>query len=927
MPSNRCFLRAAAAVFLAAALMDAQERKDGPLDEADAMILQPYLDRTPLGDGLLAFPARPAPLVPLGELSRLLSLGITVQGAKGQASGFFISPKRRFALDLAGRTVEVEGRRMTFEATQVRPFKSDLYVDARLFQTWFPLELEIDLRASAIQIKAKERLPIQAAWDRDKRYGGKLGFAPDADPASQAPRYPSPYTFIDVPMVDLSASWRTAQRGSGAPVQGAVMAGGDLLWMSSEIYLTRDANGSFASSRGTLSRDDPSGGLLGPLHARHVALVDIPTPSLELAGSLPSGRGVLVDNYPTSYRATFAARTFRGPLPEGWTVELYQNGSLVSFQRSRADGQYEFMDVPMRFGLNQFRLVFHGPLGQRTERNYRLDIAQEQPPPGTFYYRAAGWRPRASYLTYPLVSLDPSAQPILLDPTHRTAVLAEAEYGLSTMFSVKSGFSRMAVSTGTHDYSVLGLRTILPFLSLQLNGAQDQAEKTDGTESRGLAAEGILMTGIGYSTMTLRRSEYRRGFYKLGVSERGEVIRTEDFADFSAPLPLKSFPLNLYLQHQRQVFLDSAFQSDRAQVTASLSRLSISPILTRIRSLRAGQESVRTEGSVFVSSFGENLNLLGSVTFAREQNRTRFQSWGLGADYRHGEGMLYRVTLQGSNGSLRDTAINASVTKMTGRIAYGIDASYARATGYTAGLRLSASFGREPRTGKGFMDARAMSSMGAVSASAFMDENLNGRRDPGERTLEDVRFKVGGSELPERRPDPKVALYSHVGRSQDLAFQVDEGSLEDASMRPTLPFYRILPRPGKVMTVDYPITIMGEVSGTTRLRKAGKTEELPGLELEVITPAGVSLKTKRSAYDGFFEFRDLPPGDYVLRITPEETRRLGLTHAPSRPIHIDAKKSFLEGLDLVVEEALPEAPPAPPPPTPPVREDPPPQKP
>ncbi|HEX9081752.1 MAG TPA: hypothetical protein VF768_05695, partial [Holophagaceae bacterium] len=838
-----------------------RDQDRAPLEEADAIILQPYLDRIPLGDGLLGFPGKPpAVLLPLGELSRLLSLGITVEGAKGLASGFFITPVRRFTLDLAARTVEVEGRRLAFEPGQVRPFKSDLYVDARLLQAWLPIDVRVDLRASAIQITARERLPIQAAWEREKRYGGKLGYAADPDALKEIPRYPAPYAGFDLPMADVLASWRTSQRGSTTPIQGAVMTAGDLLWMSSELFITRDANGSFASSRGTLFRDDPAGGILGPLRATHVELVDLSSSSLELAGPLPSGRGVLVDNYPTSYRSTFATRTFRGALADGWTVELYQNGSLVSFQRSRADGQYEFLDVPLRFGLNQFRLVFHGPLGQRMERNYRLDIAQEQPPPGTFYYRVAGWRPRGASTSTSLPSADPAAARSLLDPTHRVDLLAEGEYGLSRIFSAKAGFSRVAVPTGLHDYGVLGLRAVFPFLSLQLNGAEDRASLVDRPSPRGLAAEGVLMTGLGYTTLTLRRGEYRRGFYKLGVSDRGEVLRTEDFEDFSAPLPTPRVPLYLYLQHQRQAFLDSTYQSDRAQLTATLARVSLSPMVSRIRTARNGLETVRSEGSLYASSFGESLNLMGSVTFARERGRTSFQNWSLGADYRQDGGMLYRVGLQGTGGSLRDTTLTASVSRLTGRFAYGVDGQYSRNTGYSIGLRISASFGREPRTGSWIMDARTMSPLGAISATAYMDGNANGTRDPDERVLEDVGFKISGSRLPERRPDPTVALYTHVGRSQDLAFQVDEGTLEEASMRPEVPSFRILPRPGKFMKVDYPITLMGEVTGTTRIRKAGKTEELQGLEVEVVTSAGVSVKVKRSAYDGYFEFLDLPPG-------------------------------------------------------------------
>ena len=318
-------------------------------------------------------------LVPLGEICRLLGFGITLNPARTSASGLFIDRKRTFSLDLDTGIVEVAGRRVPLPKVARMP--RDIYVDARSLQAWFPLEVELLPKDSALVLTAKEKLPIQEIWERDRKYGlasmpryqgegtGTIGVPRDA-----------PYAFMDLPMADLNLAANRVAGSGGFSGAGSLALGGDLLWMSSDLLASRDSQGSWQSSRATLFREDAGAGLLGPMKARRLEMGDLlSSNALDLVGSLPQGRGFNVDNFPVTYRTRFTARTFRGGLVEGWVVELFQNDSLIGYQRSRPDGLYEFRDVPLQFGVNQFRLVFHGPLGQRQEKNYRLDIAQSQP--------------------------------------------------------------------------------------------------------------------------------------------------------------------------------------------------------------------------------------------------------------------------------------------------------------------------------------------------------------------------------------------------------------------------------------------------------------------------------------------------------------------------------------------------------------------
>jgi hypothetical protein len=875
-----------------------QEAMRKPLDENDVLFLLPSLSGRPLGDGIQVFPFPASALVPLGELCRLLALGIEVHAVEGRARGFFITPKRQFSLDLATCSVQVEDRKLSFQDGQVRPFGNDLYVDARLLEAWFPLELKVEFRDSALYLKSREQLPIQAAWDRDRQNARSLS-SWDPGEKGSAPRYPFPYTFASIPTVDLSMNWQTSQRSSSAPPSASVALGGDLLWMSSQLYLSRDNTGSFKSSRGTLFREDPSGELLGPLHARRFSLGDMQQgAALELAGGLPQGRGFLVDNYPTSFRSSFAMRTFRGPLQEGWSVELYQNNGLIAFQRARADGTYEFPSVPLRFGLNLFHLVFHGPLGQRREENHRFDIDQDQPAPGEFFYRFTGIRP-----TRQLVPDDVAVQNL---DENRPAFLAEAEYGLTSYLSAKSGLMTLHSPLGSRDYGVAGFRTVLPFLSMEFMGAADRDKGEGAASTQGLAAEVSLRTGFEYSSLQIKHAEYRRGFQPTMTLLSGRkdplTLRKEDAVNLFTTIPASQAPLNLGYQYQGQSYAEGgAFRRHRLQLSATLQNLSLSQSVGHSRDTSRRQNLQSLDGQSLLSTYFREYQLQGSLQYQRADGHMKMSSWGMTGNRHTASGMIYTGGIRGSAGGLKEASCFLNAMRQTGKFAYGADVGYARSSGYSVGVRLQISMGREPRTGRWITDAQPMTGTGAVSARAFADDNYNGTFDAGERILEGVQFRIAESEHPDRSPDPKVALYTQIGSGSYMDVEVDSTTLEDAAQQPAVPRFTILPRSGTFMKLDYPIVVLGEVTGTTRLRKNGRNEELAGLEIELLKASGEPVRVQRSAYDGYFEFRNLLPGEYRLRVTPREKERLKLKMMSERKLHIDLHKNLFEGQDLVIE--------------------------
>jgi hypothetical protein len=863
------------ALALLPAFQSAVAAAPAQVSEANMVLLEVRLGSMVVSDAVTAYEFGRDVYLPLGELARLLTLAIRVTPGAGRASGYILSEQRNFSLDLQERTVEIAGRREELDPSQVKLDGDEIYVASRLLARWLPVDLDFDLPSLALKVRPREQLPLQARLQRRER--GSLPGTPGGYIDPGYPRLATPYRLAGTPFIDQTLGFGLDQRGGGRNGGGRSMAASwtaylttDLLGMEAALYASRNLHAPSSAPRLTLGRHDPDGGLLGPLRASSVLFGSVPVPGVaNISGSSATGNGIALSNRPLDQPTSFDRHTLQGDLPPGWDVELYYNEALVGVRQSGPGGKYSFEDQPLAYGPNEFRLVFHGPLGQlRVERQSFL-LEQSALRRGALFYDLAAHRDREG----------------------RQRVLAQFEWGVSEYLNATAGWQRLPLLDATRSYANLGLRSYLNSFIL----TADAVEADDG----GRLAQLGLKTRVGGVALSASRARLD-GFTSEFFTPAGDPVRTRDEVRAEGLLllgPANFFPLSLQLR--RDVLASGAMQREvQGRLSAYRNGTAVSNAL-RWQSLGdQGVDTTRTDGSLQVSRRVAGIGLTGQLHYtlapaARLGSATAAADWVLADGYMLNLG-LTRMFQE------RDVRATGSLNKSLGSFGLGVSGSYSSRREYGIGVRLFMAMGLEPRSRRLLREAQPMANMGAGSIRVFLDKNLNGAKDEGEEGIAGAGFTINGAHHAARTDATGVAWLPRLPASRHTDIGLDPDTLEDPQWQAQVKGVRIVPRPGKVNQIDFAVSVTGEVDGTTYLLKKGARRPVGDLQIELVDAAHKVVTTITSAADGYYVMTGIFPGDYVLRVSPEQLQRLGLMDPGAQPITIGRDGTVLNGRDLDV---------------------------
>ena len=858
----------------------------------DQLLLEVQVGQQQVTDALGSYSTRAGLFLPLGELARLLDLAILVDPPGRKAEGWFLSESRRITIQPDQHTAIVEGRTVTLEAGSAVFHDDELFLRIDVLQKLLPLDFKADLSALALILTPRERLPFQDRLERDAR---RALLGPRAAHDEATLKLESPYELGSPPAFDLSLGLGYANGPEGRTSQWVLRGAGDLAYTQARAYVSSDTQGTPDAIR--LELDRQFGGQ-GDAQPWRVAAGDVFSPSLPLGISGHAGRGLSFTNEPLSLANVFDQVNLRGELPTGYEVELYVNEVLRGSQSNGAQGRYEFLGIPLSYGLNVVRLAFYGPRGERYEEVRRLNVGGGQ--------LAAG----QSTLSVGVVDTGttlfqlrrPQVDPRLFDPAYGTMQFAASlAYGMTSGITTRLSLGQYSpLGDSPRQLAGAGLSTQLRGIAIQLDAAADSA--SGRAQSLGLAGRLFDVP------LLFRHAEYQGGF--LDEREPGALDTTHPLArismlraDFSPHLPGTSRILPVSLDYRRSETSDGNVETIAgAHVSLLVSRLLASANLGYVGSKSAeGARNDRLAGAFDVSTLLAGPWQLRASTSYNLRPDLEMVASTVTIDRRLAQGTVLRLGVTQGWAPGATTAITAGANWRLPLFNLSLNGAYVpQLNQYSASLQISLGTLFDPvrrRYVNGGPDAAVS---GALSLEAFVDRNGNGRRDADEPGVPGIGSQSARGTILSDDAGRLLATGLADGQKSQVSLRLD--GVEDPYLIPPATHLELSPRAGKALKLDYPLQQTGEAALRVLMQLGpGNTRGIAALDIELLNAANEVKATARTEFDGAALFDGLPAGTYTARIRPDQAQRLKLRLTETVQIVIPLQGGFVGTRDTVIE--------------------------
>ncbi len=869
-------LACATAAFGAPSAANPVSNQPAFLTSDDLLIFEVDADGRTLSDGFSAYSSRAGLFIPLGELSRLLDLAITVNPASQRAEGWILSPSRTLSVDLVRHEVRMGDRVVPLGRDTGVFVNDDIYLRSDVIEQILPLKLSASTNALTLTIKPTEPFPFEQRVERQQR-------RQDLTTSAEAPAaltVNTPYVAFTMPALSLDLAIGGGNHDPKATGQFDLRAAGDLLGAGAQVYAASDQSGELAELRLLLERKDPDGHTAGPFGATLSDLGDTFSPALPVGARGVAGRGFAITSEPLEQALVFNRVDLHGELALGWEVELYVNEVLRGSTSQAVDGRYEFLDVPLAYGLNVIRFVFYGPRGERREEVRRLNVGGAQNAKGKFTYSLGAVQEDRSVIPVGQSDLQPSTT----EPGGGEVRLSgQVSYGLTDATTISAGFARY--TPAPHDPRFMGMAAVATsFSGLSIQGYA--AHDDQGGSALALGFAGQLFG----ASIVARESEYAGGFLdELQPLEAGGIVLRRDtslFLDAAVHLGGDALPVSLRLD-RAELEDGKAILQATGQTSHPIGAYLLSSTLTYSGWSGGGASTASNQltGQLNLSGLasGGAWRLRGGLEY-QVLPRIGLESLYLTADRALSERVALRLGLTQQIGSPPATTFQVAPTWRFNRADISLVGSYTTGVNdLRVGIQISMGFLFDPLR-KAYRPADpSVAQGGSVALEAYVDRTGGGLPGPADTPV--AGLAIQGGRRPVNTDSAGEALITGLGAGASAQVQVDPSTVEDPYLAMPPSVIRIVPRPGRVAVVAYALHPTGELELHVEFqRDDAPPRGLSALLVQLVAPNGVVAAQGRTEYDGSLLLEAIPPGDYEVRIEPSQATRLHFRL--KSPVHV-----------------------------------------
>ncbi|MEM5497950.1 sporulation protein [Paraglaciecola mesophila] len=812
----------------------------------------------------------------------------------GGASGWFIREDNTFDLQLPtaqGKPILVVVNGQEYELSSqdyTLTDDGDIYVEAAAISKWMDLDFEFDFANLELFTDSDIPLPIEQRLARQSRRANQSSGRGEA----VLPMLQSNYQAITAPLVDVQLATTIDPDRDSA--RYSVLGSHDFAYLNSQFFVAGNDSDELSDVRLTLSKESLNGDLLGPLNATQVQFGDITPVNVGIGNTASQSRGFRVTNSKLAQINDNKTINLTGDIQLGWDIELYRNGILIDQQMSLQSGRYEFNDVDLLFGDNQFELIMYGPQGQIESQTEQYFITTNSVEQGEGQYRFSVADVGESLFGISTVST-------ALDP----GVLLSGVYnrGITDWFSLSAGVSSLLADAGEdQQYFSLGSNLAL-FDRVLLDGIvqinQDQQTRAEfGARTRigdtALSADyymderSVLFTDEQLNDEQTNLDDTQL-YQQFALNMSGELYKAN------------SFGVN-YQNEWRHTMLEDGLRSDLLsnQLSINSRLLYVSHELNWLKTDDEFSEEQFSGTLRLQKSFGRVFTRLNAIYSIKPESQLEQVStelyMPLTTELQSQLELIYYPQID-------DYRATLGLNWQHDLFYFTADTEYDKDGDWSIGLNMRFSFGYDPLGEQFFMNRRSMASSGAMAVRVFEDLNLNGQFDSDEPLIENAKIKALQNYRHGTTDKTGVAMLSSMTNNVRTDIVLDRRSLEDPFLINAIPGVSVTPRAGHLDVLDFPVVQSGELEGVVYVSNASGDEEVATYApIRLYDSKGNEVNSTVTEFDGYYLFTDLLPDDYQMRIDASYLEKKNLRGGKVIEVSLASAGEIVNGADFTLQE-------------------------
>jgi hypothetical protein len=802
--------------------------------------------------------------LPFGETLTQLGIASHVDPRQATASGHFLRKRSPYRVDFRAGTANVGERTYTLAPKSYLIGELDIFVVPSVLEQLFGLKSAVDARALVVEITASEELPIAETFRRRERHAL---LAAAADTIAAPLRYPRQRRPADGGVVEYMLAAESVHRSNALRFRlaaGAELLGGDLQGA---------VHGAYAAERRRLIDD-------GDWRWRYVFAGARGVSQLTVGRHFSNGlqanevEGVEITNRPIQPRTRLATYSVEGVTEPNAEAELYLNDMLVDVATADPFGQYRFA-LPLSYGTSIVRVRSYGSTGGVREEEQAIQVPFAFVPPG-----------RADYT---------------------------ATIGRSRRTGEGIAHARVAVGLSERITSAIGVE----------NGGNGSADRPVVYGNLTARPGSALVVGLDLAPTLLYRAS-GEAFFPSRASVGATVTRFvgESFLqpggaadEWSlrgfAPVGGGSTAATLHLRAAQRSSRSRGRRADlavEARAQAGLVRPLVGYDWTSARSADRSTHSARRYARAGVTA------LIGRGAGApRWLSNMRLNWWHA---YDLGAGRARQVQLQLYTPVAVGRYLEASLARDYARRENQLDVrfladlpylrsstSVSRRSGReTLAQSVRGAVGYDSHSGALVPSDRAWAGRSSVAMRFFLDQDGNGRLDPGEEPVRGASVHLRHAVALEQA-GPGLLRATDLPAYQRYGATVDVSGVRNPLWIPKFRAFSFVTDPNRYKRIDVPFFVGGVVEGRVVRRVGSEERPLPGLKLHV-AGVGVDFRVDLTTFsDGTFYHMGVPPGRYVVEVDSAQLQLLGAVAEPTRrtfEVRETTNGDLVEGLDFVL---------------------------